>query len=140
MILTPLDHYETKEYHRLTRGMAVEFMILPTSFMAHCDQVIYGNEYSQFRYFCFHLHSDTYYKNYFSELCKVVEIVHGHVERRKYPNLANNTANLLILLKEPEARKKDKEYQSDNKRFWREMVWDDELLMSKKEFKKYVME
>lgn len=138
MIFSPLDHYDRQEYHRLTKGMEVEFLSLPKSFMHHCEQIIFGNEYKELSYFCFHLYADTFYREYYERLSQAMEYAYNEVNRTQFKNLANNLANLLIFLREPKARVNDAEYKADNLKYWRDMVIDDEFLQSKKDFRKYL--
>lgn len=139
MIFSPLDHYDLKEYHRLTKGMEVEFLSLPDSFMHHCEQIVFGNEYKDLSYFCFHLYTDIFHREHYERLSQAMEYTYNEIDRTQFKNLANNIANLLIFLREPMARENDDEYKAENLQYWRDMVKDDELLMSKKEFRKYVL-
>lgn len=140
MTFNPLDHYDLKEYHRLTKGMEFEFLSLPKSFMHHCEQIIFGNEYKDLSYFCFHLYTDANYCEHYESLSEAMEYAYTDLDRTRFKNLANNLANLLIFLREPKARKDDPVYIAENLQYWREMIWDDGLLMSKKAFKKYIVE
>lgn len=140
MTLTPLDHYDLKEYHRLTEGMEFQFILLPSSFMIHCEQIVFGNEYKDLSYFCFHLYTDILYREHYERLSEAMEYTYKETDSDKFKNLANNLSNLLIFLREPKARKDDADYISDNLEYWRKMVTDDEVLLRKKEFKKYVIE
>ncbi len=138
MIFTPLDHYDRQEYHRLTKGMEVEFLSLPKSFMHHCEQIIFGNEYKELSYFCFHLYTDIFYREHYERLSQAMEYAYNETDSDKFKNLANNLANLLIFLREPQARVNDEEYKNANNQYWHKMVWDDEILMLNDSFKKYL--
>lgn len=107
--------------------------------MHHCEQIIFGNEYKELSYFCFHLYTDTFYREHYERLSQAMEYAYNEIDSNKFKNLANNLANLLIFLREPMARENDDDYKAENFRYWRDMVKDDELLMSKKEFRKYLI-
>lgn len=139
MIYNTLDHYDNKEYHRLTKGMEADFLVLPSSFMVHCEQIVFGNEYKELSYFCFHLYTDTFYREHYERLSQAMEYAYNEVDQTQFKNLANNLSNLLIFLREPKARINDSEYILNNLEYWRDMVSDDEFLLSKKEFRKYVL-
>lgn len=139
MKLSPLDHYDLKEYHSLTKGMEVDFLSLPMSFMHHCEQIVFGNEYKELSYFCFHLYTDTNYREHYERLSQAMEYAYNETYRTQFKNLANNLANLLIFLREPMAHENNADYISDNLKFWRDMVTYDEFLLSKKEFRKYLI-
>lgn len=139
MIFSPLDHYDFKEYHRLTKGMEFEFILLPPSFMTHCEQIVFGNEYKDLSYFCFHLYHDINYCDHYENLSKSMEITYAVLEIQKFKNLANNLSNLLIILREPKVMENDKGYRKKNTDYWRGMVWDDEFLSGNKGFKKYIL-
>ena len=138
MVFTPLDHYDRQEYHRLTKGMEVEFLSLPKSFMHHCEQIIFGNEYKDLSYFCFHLYADTFYREHYERLSQAMEYAYNEIDRTQFKNLANNISNLLIFLREPKARVNDEEYKNANNQYWHKMVKDDEVLMLNDSFKKYL--
>lgn len=137
MTFNPLDNYDRKEYHRLTKGMEFQFM-LPPSFMTHCEQIVFGNEYKDLSYFCFHLYTDTKYREHYERLSQAMEYAYNETDRMQFKNLANNMANLLIFLREPQARKDDAVYIAENLEYWRNMVSGDELLESNRFFTKYL--
>lgn len=117
--------------------MEVEFLSLPKSFMHHCEQIVFGNEYKELSYFCFHLYADIFYREHYERLSQAMEYTYNEIDRTQFKNLANNLANLLIFLREPKARVNDAEYIAENLKYWQGMVRDDKFLLSKKEFRKY---
>lgn len=138
MTFNPLDNYDRQEYHRLTKGMEVEFLRLPKSFMHHCEQIVFGNEYKELSYFCFHLYTDTNYRENYERLSQAMEYTYNEVDRVQFKNLANNLSNLLIFLREPKARIDDMEYKNANMNYWHRMVNDDYYLKTVDSFKKYI--
>lgn len=138
MAFNALDNDGFKEYHRLTKGMEFQFM-LPSSFMTHCEQIVFGNEYKDLSYFCFHLYTDAKYCEHYERLSQAMEYAYNETDSDKFKNLANNLSNLLIFLREPQARATDLDYIAENLAYWRDMVTGDELLTSNKGFRKYVL-
>lgn len=138
MIFNELDHYDNKEYFRLTKGMEYQFLYMPTSFMVHCEQIIFGNEYKDLSYFCFHLFTDEFHREKYEQFTQAMEMVYLEVDRSKFKNLANNISNLLIFLREPKARVNDSGYIADNLEYWQSMVSDDEILKNNCSFTKYL--
>lgn len=127
---------EIKEYNRLTKGMEFTFMALTMDFLTHCENVIFGYEELELPYFCFHLYSDGYLKHIYERLTTALEYVYSEVDP-KFNNLRNNLSNLLILLREPKARIRDKKYQQSNLDYWYKLVNNDERLMLHSAFRKY---
>ncbi|MDV3673646.1 hypothetical protein CMU49_02440 [Elizabethkingia anophelis] len=137
--MTILELYpdEIKEYNRLTKGMEFTYMALTVDFLTHCENVIFGYEEPELPYFCFHLYSDGYLKYIYERLTTTLEYVYSEVDP-KFNNLRNNLSNLLILLREPKARIRDKKYQQSNIDYWYKLVSSDESLKRHGNFKKYL--
>lgn len=133
--MTPAEH---AEYDRLTEGMEMDFIVLTESFMGYCEDIIFGHDYPEIKYYCFHLYNDNYTSRIFLRLSYRIEKLYKKIDPSRYPDLSNGFANLLIYLKEPIARLSDRDYIAENFTYWRgEIVKDPELSYSGS-FRKYL--
>ncbi|MDR4892289.1 MULTISPECIES: hypothetical protein [unclassified Chryseobacterium] len=131
---------EYTEYNRLTDEMELDFVALSSSFMGYCEEIIFGCDYPEIRYYCFHLYNDNYTKNIFSKLsCRIGRLL-TNTDQNLYPNLFDGFSNLLIYLKEPIVRENDEQYRKENYDFWREKVCLDTELAKSGSFLKYLVE
>ncbi|SHM93664.1 hypothetical protein SAMN05444360_12234 [Chryseobacterium carnipullorum] len=48
---------EYTEYDRLTHEMELHFIALTPQFMEYCENVIFGDEIEDLRYYCFHFYN-----------------------------------------------------------------------------------
>ncbi|KAA0126459.1 hypothetical protein FY557_17570 [Chryseobacterium sp. SN22] len=129
---------EHAEYDRLTEGMEMDFIVLTESFMGYCEEIIFGQDYPEIKYFCYHLYNDNYTCRIFLRLSCRIEKLYNKINPDRYPELSNGFANLLIYLKEPIAREADQDYIAENHSYWRgEIVKDPELAYSGS-FRKYL--
>jgi len=129
---------EHTEYDRLTEGMEFKFSALTFDFLGHCENIIFGEEYTDLRYFCFHYYFDLSYEVVYNKFCVVMERLHRETDERQFPSLKNGFANLLIYLREPKARENDQEYKVHNLKYWRNMVITDSVLQGSRAFQKYL--
>lgn len=105
--MTQPDH---EEYERLTEDMEADFLVLGDSFMEECENIIFGGDYPDLKYFCFHLYNDNYTKMTFSKLSYRIEKLYIQTDSKLYPGLLEGFGNLLIYLKEPILRESDREH------------------------------
>jgi len=118
--------------------MEMDFIVLTESFMGCCEDIIFGQDYPEIKYFCFHLYNDNYTSRIFLRLSYRIEKLYKKIDPSQYPELSNGFANLLIYLKEPIARETDQDYIAENYAYWRgEIVKDPELAYSGS-FRKYL--
>lgn len=129
---------EYSEYARLTDEMELHFAALTSSFLGYCEDIIFGCDYPEIRYYCYHLYNDNYTKNIFSKLSYRIERLLTKTDQTLYPNLFDGFSNLLIYLKEPWVRENDPEYQEENYQYWRKKVCLDPELTRSGSFLKYL--
>lgn len=130
---------EYAEYDRLTHEMELHFVALTSSFMGYCEDIIFGYDYPEIRYYCFHLYNDNYTRNIFSKLSYRIERLLNKTDQKLYPNLFDGFSNLLIYLKEPIVRENDPEYREENYLYWRKKVYLDLELTRSGSFLKYLL-
>jgi hypothetical protein len=129
---------EYTEYERLTKNMEADFLILTPTFMGYVEDVIFGEEEPDLRYYCFHFYNDSYLSHIFQRLSYRIEKLLKRTDSQRFPNLANGFINLLIYLKEPIARKDDEKYKAENYLYWRNVVIADPQLAYNSSFRKYL--
>lgn len=117
--------------------MEVDFLILGDAFMEECENIIFGGDYPDLKYFCFHLYNDNYTKMISSNLSYRIEKLYSQTDSKLYPGLSEGFGNLLIYLKEP-LRENDKEYIADNYMYWRYEIIKEPKLHSGS-FRKYLI-
>lgn len=110
---------EYTEYDRLTKNMEADFLILTPTFMGYVEDVIFGEEEKDLRYYCFHFYNDSYLSHIFQRLSYRIENFRIRTDVQRFPSLANAFINLLIYLKEPTARKDDEKHKAENYLYWR---------------------
>ncbi|MFP3835340.1 hypothetical protein [Chryseobacterium sp. SIMBA_028] len=130
---------EYTEYDRLTYGMELNFIALTPLFMGYCEDVIFGEEIEDLRYYCFHFYNDNYLSHLYQKLSYRIERLYKEMDSSQFPNLSNGFANLLIYLKEPIARENDQEYKAVNFVYWRNQVLQDPALAHNGSFRKYLI-
>lgn len=133
--MTSAEHIE---YDRLTDGMEMDFIVLTESFMGYCEDIIFGNDFPEIKYYCFHLYNDNYTKMTFSKLSYRVEKLYSQTDSKLYPGLSEGFGNLLIYLLEPILRENDKDYIAQNYIYWRNQVIKDSELLQSGSFRKYL--
>lgn len=129
---------EYTEYDRLTEDMEFDFIVLTSEFLLHCEHIIFGEDYPDLKYYCFHLYNDSYSSKIFQKLSYRIERLYKQIDSEQFPDLSNGFANLLIYLKEPIARENDEEYKEIIFRYWREVVIRDEVLIHNGSFRRYL--
>lgn len=129
---------EYTEYERLTKNMEADFLILTPTFMGYVEDVIFGEEEPDLRYYCFHFYNDSYLSHIFQRLSYRIEKLLRRTDAQRFPNLANGFINLLIYLKEPIARKEDEKYKAENYLWWRNEIIRDPILAHNSSFRKYL--
>ncbi|WP_343687848.1 hypothetical protein [Chryseobacterium gleum] len=117
--------------------MELHFVALTSSFIRYCEDIIFGCDYPEIRYYCYNLYNDNYTKNIFSKLSYRIERLLAN--QKLYPNLFDGFSNLLIYLKEPIVRENDEQYREENFEFWRKKVCLDPELTRSGSFVKYLM-
>jgi len=130
---------EYTEYDRLTHEMELHFIALTPLFMEYCENVIFGEEIEDLRYYCFHFYNDNYLSHLFQKLSYRIERLYKGIDCVLYPNLSDGFANLLIYLKEPIARENDLEYKAENFVYWRNQILQDPTLAHNGGFRKYLV-
>lgn len=130
---------EYTEYDRLTKNMEADFLILTPTFMGYLEDVIFGEEEPDLRYYCFHFYNDSYLSHIFQRLCYRIEKLLKRTDALRFPNLANGFINLLIYLKEPIVSKDDEKYKAENYLYWRNVVIADPQLAYNSSFRKYLV-
>lgn len=130
---------EHAEYNSLTEGMEMDFIALSESFLGYCEEIIFGNDFPDIKYYCFHLYNDNYTSGIFLRLSYRIEKLYQKIDQIKFPDLSHGLANLLIYLKEPILREQDKEYKAENYRYWLEVIRQDpDLVIKSNAFRKYL--
>lgn len=129
---------EYTEYERLTKNMEADFLILTPAFMGYIEDVIFGEEEPDLRFYCFHFYNDSYLSQIFQRLSYRIEKLLKRTDAQRFPNLANGFINLLIYLKEPIVRKDDEIYKAENYLYWRNVVIADPQLAYNSSFRKYL--
>lgn len=130
---------EYTEYDRLTKNMEADFLVLGELFMEHCEDIIFGGDYPEIKYLCFHKFNDNYTKQIFSKLSYRIERLYKQIDAQYYPNLSAGFGNLLIYLKEPILRENDMEYKAENYRYWLEEIRKNpDLVRYSTPFRKYL--
>ncbi len=130
---------EHTEYDRLTHEMELHFIALTPLFIEYCENVIFGEEIEDLRYYCFHFYNDNYLSHLYQKLSYRIERLYKEVDSKQYPNLSNAFANLLIYLKEPITRENDLEYKAENFVYWRNQILQDPALARNGSFRKYLV-
>lgn len=130
---------EHSEYNRLTDNMEADFLVLGDMFMGECENIIFGGDNPDLKYFCFHLFNDNYTKTIFSKLSFRIEKLFSKTDAQLYPNLSAGFGNLLIYLKEPILRENDAEYKAENYLYWRNEILKDNSLAHNGSFRKYLV-
>lgn len=133
-----MNFSEHAEYDRLTDGMEMDFIVLTESFLGYCEEVIFGYDFPDIKYYCFHLYNDNYTSHTFIRLSYRIERLYKKIDPLLYPDLSNGFANLLIYLKEPIAREKDESYKAENYIYWRDQIIADPELAYNGSFRKYL--
>lgn len=64
---------EYTEYDRLTEDMEFDFIVLTSEFLLHCEHIIFGEDYPDLKYYCFHLYNDSYSSKIFQKLSYRIE-------------------------------------------------------------------
>ncbi|WP_231433809.1 hypothetical protein [Chryseobacterium sp. Leaf313] len=64
---------EYTEYERLTKNMEADFLILTPTFMGYVEDVIFGEEEKDLRFYCFHFYNDSYLSHIFQRLSYRIE-------------------------------------------------------------------
>lgn len=98
---------EQIQYDRLTHEMELDFIALTPTFMGYCEDVIFGEEIEDLRYYCFHFYNDNYLSHIYQKLSHRIERLYKKVDSEQFPDLFNGFSNLLIYLKEPIVRESD---------------------------------
>lgn len=129
---------EYTEYERLTKNMEADFLILTETFMGYVEDVIFGEEEKDLRYYCFHFYNDSYLSHIFQRLSYRIEKLLNRTDAHRFPNLANGFINLLIYLKEPIVRQDDLEYKAEHYLWWRNEIIRDPILAHNSSFRKYL--
>lgn len=129
---------EYQEYDRLTEDMEADFLILTAKFMEYCEKIIFGEDFPEIKYYCFHLYNDNYSSQTFQRLSYRIDKLLIQTDAKKFPNLANGLTDLLIYLKEPIAREKDQLYRAENYLWWKNAVIADPQLAYSSSFRKYL--
>lgn len=130
---------EYNHYQDITSFMEADFLVLGNTFMRYVEEIIFGDDTEDMRYYCYHLYNDNYTKNIFSKLSYRVERLLNKTDQKLYPNLFDGFSNLLIYLKEPIVRENDPEYKEENYQYWRKKVCLDLELTRSGSFVKYLM-
>ena len=133
-----LSNREISQYETLTEGMEFEFSALSFDFLRHCENIIFGIENYEIKFFCYHLYSDYKLRETYQKFSDYIELVFSEIEPKKFPNLKDNFANLIIYLKEPKAKENDLEYKNANNEYWRKIVSSSKELSSHSSFRKYL--
>lgn len=60
-------------YDTVIEYIEADFLILHIIFMEVYENIIYGGDYPEIKYFCFHLFNDTYSKTIFSKFSYKIE-------------------------------------------------------------------
>lgn len=131
---------EYTEYDRLTYEMELNFIALTPLFMGYCEDVIFGEEIQDLRYYCFHFYNDNYLSHLYQKLSYRIERLYKEMDSEQFPDLSNGFANLLIYLKEPIARENDLEYKTENFVYWRKQILQDSSLAYNGSFRKYLLD
>jgi len=134
-----MNQKEHTEYDRLTHEMEIHFIALAPQFMEYCENVIFGEEIEDLRYYCFHFYNDNYLSHLFQKLSHRIERLFKQVDPEQFPDLSNGFANLLIYLKEPIAWEKDLEYKAENFVYWRNQILQNPALAHNGSFRKYLV-
>jgi len=129
---------EYTEYDRLTHEMELDFLALTPLFMEYCENVIFGEEIEDLRYYCFHFYNDNYLSHLYQKLSYRIERLYKEIDPEQFPTLSDGFANLLIYLKEPIARENDREYKAENFVYWRNQILQDPSLAHNGSFRKYL--
>ncbi|WP_223559600.1 hypothetical protein [Chryseobacterium lathyri] len=119
--------------------MELHFIALTPLFIEYCENVIFGEEIEDLRYYCFHFYNDNYLSHLYQKLSYRIERLYKEVDSKQYPNLSNAFANLLIYLKEPITRENDLEYKAENFVYWRNQILQDPALARNGSFRKYLV-
>lgn len=133
-----LQSIEIKEYERLTEKKLFEFSALSFDFLLHCENIIFGLENYEVKYFCYYFFHDAYLKGVYEYFTKYIEEIFSQIDKHKFPNLKDNFTNLIIYLKEPKAKENDKEYKNANNEYWRKIVSSSKELSGHSSFRKYL--
>lgn len=129
---------EHAEYDRLTEGMEMDFIALSESFLGYCEEIIFGNDFPDIKYYCFHLYNDNYTSGIFLRLSYRIEKLYQKIDHVQFPELSHGFANLLIYLKEPITRETDENYRAENFIYWQDQIITDPQLAYNGSFKKYL--
>jgi hypothetical protein len=119
--------------------MELHFIALTPLFMGYCEDVIFGDEIENLRYYCYHYYNDKYLSHLYHKLSYRIERLYKEIDPEQFPNLSDGFANLLIYLKEPIARENDLEYKAENYVFWRNEILKDPALAHNGSFRKYLV-
>lgn len=130
---------EHNHYDRITENMEADFLLLGDSFLTDVEEIIFGNDVEDFKYYCFHVYNDLYLKAAYTKLSyRIIKLI-NQTDSTKFPNLFDGFSNLLIYLKEPILREQDQEYKADNYRYWLEVIRKDpEIVRMSNAFRKYL--
>jgi len=129
---------EFDEYERLTEGMEIRFSALTFDFLFHCENIIFGIEYTDLKYFCFHLYNCDVTHDIYERFTFAIEKCNKEIDVRHFPDLSNGFVNLLIYLREPKARETDLQYLQESTAYWRSMVIEADELRHNNRFWKYL--
>lgn len=83
---------EYTEYERITKNMEADFLIFTPTFMGYVEDVIFGEEEKDLRYYCFNFYNDSYLPPVFQRLSYLIE------------KLSNRTENGCSKISEPRKR------------------------------------
>lgn len=112
--------------------MDADFLLLTPVLMEFVEDVIFGEEERELRYYCFHFYSDSYLSHIFQRLsCRIEKLL----KERMPKDFRTSQSNLLALiyLKEPIVWAKDEKYKAENYLCLRSVVFADP-----KVFRKYL--
>jgi hypothetical protein len=130
---------EHAEYNRLTEEMEADFLILTATFMGYCEDIIFGEEIPEIKYYCFHFYNDNYSKSIFQRLSYRIERLLKRMPKDFRAWQINGFSNLLIYLKEPITKELDEKYKAENYLYWRNVVIADPELAHNSSFRKYLL-
>lgn len=130
---------EHKHYDQITEYMEADFLLLGDSFLTDVEEIIFGNDVEDFKYYCFHIYNDNYLNTTYTKLSYRIEKLIKQTDMDIYPNLFDGFSNLLIYLKEPILREQDQEYKAENYKYWLEVIRKDpDLVRISNAFRKYL--
>jgi len=86
---------EYTKYYHLTHEMELHFIALTPQFMGYCEDVIFGEEIEDLRYYCFHFYNDDHLSHLYQKLSQRIERLYKKIDPEQFLDLSNG---LLISL------------------------------------------